>query len=96
LQALQQEQAFNDVVEPYLSSRPLPTDWAQRRSASLEQNVSVSTLTDAAAAAENLKLTFIAAAEGSASEGLFAQLKQDVERLAALVQALQGAQTEAS
>jgi hypothetical protein len=88
LQAQQQEEEFESVVEPYVSSGPLPSDWAALRAAALEQSPSLGPLTAAVSAAESLKISFIAAAGGGASETLFAQLQSDVGRLAALVQAV--------
>ena len=88
LAAEQQDQAFESVIEPYLASGPLPSDWAQLRAAALQQSPSVSTLRAAASTAENLKITFVAAAEGSASFGIRAQLRDDADNLAALVQAI--------
>jgi hypothetical protein len=88
LQAGQQDQEFKSVIEPYLASGPLPSDWAQLRSAALQQSPSVATLTTAASTAENLKISFIAMAEGNTSGGLFAQLQNDANNLAALVQAI--------
>jgi hypothetical protein len=90
LQAGQQDQEFQSVIEPYLASGPLPSDWAQLRAAALQQSPSVATLTTAASTAENLKISFIAMAEGNTSGGLFAQLQNDANNLAALVQAITG------
>jgi hypothetical protein len=36
LEAQQHEQAFKSVIEPYVSSAPLPSDWAALRAAALE------------------------------------------------------------
>jgi hypothetical protein len=88
LQAGQQDQEFRSVIEPYLASGPLPSDWAQLRATALQQSPSVATLTAAASTAENLKISFIAMAEGNTSGGLFAQLQNDANNLAALVQAI--------
>jgi hypothetical protein len=88
LQAGQQDQEFKSVIEPYLASGPLPADWAQLRATALQQSPSVATLTTAASTAENLKISFIAMAEGNTSGGLFAQLQNDANNLAALVQAI--------
>jgi gas vesicle protein len=88
LAAQQQTQEFRSVVEPYVSSGQLPSDWATLRAAALEQSPSLGPFTAAASAAESLKISFIAAAEGGASESLFAQLQSDVNRLSALVQAV--------
>jgi hypothetical protein len=88
LQAGQQDQEFKSVIEPYLASGPLPADWAQLRATALQQSPSVATLTTAASTAENLKISFIAMAEGNTSGGLFAQLQNDADSLAALVQAI--------
>jgi hypothetical protein len=88
LQAQEQQQEFESVIEPYLSSGPLPSDWATIRAAALEQSPALQPFAAAASAAESLKISFIAAAEGGASKTLFAQLQSDVDRLAALVQAL--------
>ena len=88
LQAGQQDQEFKSVIEPYLASGPLPSDWAQLRATALRQSPSVATLTTAASTAENLKISFIAMAEGNTSGGLFAQLQNDANNLAALVQAI--------
>jgi len=76
------------VIEPYLASGPLPSDWATLRAAALQQTPSVATLTTAASTAESLKISFIAMAEGNTSGGLFAQLQNDANDLAALVRAL--------
>jgi hypothetical protein len=88
LQAGQQDPEFKSVIEPYLASGPLPADWAQLRATALQQSPSVATLTTAASTAENLKISFIAMAEGNTSAGLFTQLQNDANNLAALVQAL--------
>jgi len=88
LDAEQQDQAFQSVIEPYLASGPLPSDWATLRAAALQQTPSVATLTTAASTAESLKISFIAMAEGNTSGGLFAQLQNDANDLAALVRAL--------
>ena len=88
LDAEQQDQAFQSVIEPYLASEPLPSDWATLRAAALQQTPSVATLTTAASTAESLKISFIAMAEGNTSGGLFAQLQNDANDLAALVRAL--------
>jgi len=96
LDAEQQDQAFKSVIEPYLASDPLPSNWTQLRAAALQQAPSVATLTAAASTAENLKITFIALAEGSASGGLIAQLQNDANDLAALVDAIAGASSTAS
>jgi hypothetical protein len=88
LEAQQEDQAFKSVIEPYLADGPLPSDWAQLRAAALQQSPSVATLSTAASTAENLKISFVAMAEGSTSGGLFVQLQNDADRLAALVQAI--------
>jgi len=88
LDAEQQDQAFRSVIEPYLASGPLPSDWATLRAAALQQTPSVATLTAAASTAESLKISFIAMAEGSTAGGLFAQLQNDANDLAALVRAI--------
>lgn len=96
LEAQQEDQEFQSVIEPYLADGPLPSDWAQLRAAALQQSPSVATLTSAASTAENLKISFIAMAEGSASGGLLAQLRNDANQLAALVQAIAGSSSTAS
>jgi hypothetical protein len=96
LGAEQQDQEFKSVIEPYLANSPLPSNWAQLRAAALQQSPSVAALTTAASTAENLKISFIAMAEGSTSGGLFAQLQSDASRLAALVQAISGTSPAAS
>jgi hypothetical protein len=96
LAAQQQEQEFASVIEPYLSDDALPSDWATLRAAALEQSPSISTFTAAASAAETLKIAFIAAAEGAGFGGAFAQLQNDIDRLAALVQAIAGSSSAAS
>lgn len=88
LDAEQQDQAFQSVIEPYLASGPLPSDWATLRAAALQQTPSVATLTAAASTAESLKISFIAMAEGNTAGGLFAQLQNDANDLAALVRAI--------
>ena len=88
LDAEQQDQAFRSVIEPYLASGPLPSDWATLRAAALQQTPSVPTLTAAASTAESLKISFIAMAEGNTAGGLFAQLQNDANDLAALVRAI--------
>jgi hypothetical protein len=88
LEAQQQEEEFESVIEPYVSSDPLPSDWATLRAAALEQSPSLGSFAAAASAAEGLKISFIAAAEGGTSKTMFAQLQSDVDRLAALVQAM--------
>ena len=93
LAAAQQEQEVKNVIEPYVSSSPLPADWKTLRANALtggSQNRSVAALNAAAATAANLKTSFIAMAGGSRSDGLFAQLENDVDRLVALVEALKG------
>jgi hypothetical protein len=96
LDAEQQDQEFQSVIEPYLASGPLPSDWAQLRAAALQQSPSVATLAAAASTAENLKISFVAMAEGNTSGGLSAQLQDDASNLAALVQALTGTSSGAS
>ena len=98
LAAEQQEQAFKNVIEPYVSSNPLPSDWKALRANALAdgQTQSVAALNAAAATAENLKISFIAMAEGNGSAGLFTQLENDVNRLVALVTAIRGAAPPAS
>ena len=96
LDAEHQDQAFTNVIEPYLASGPLPSNWAQLRAAALQQTPSVATLTAAASTAESLKISFIAMAEGSTSGGLLAQLQNDANNLAALVHAITGASSSAS
>jgi hypothetical protein len=96
LDAEQQDQEFKSVIEPYLASGPLPSDWAQVRAAALQQSPSVSTLSTAASTAENLKISFVAMAEGSTSGGLFVQLRYDANNLAALVQAISSTSPAAS
>jgi hypothetical protein len=96
LQAQLQEQEFASVIEPYLSDVPLPSDWQQLRATALQQTPSTAAFAAAASAAESLKISFIAAAEGAAPGGEFAQLEQDVARLAALVQAITGHSSTAS
>jgi hypothetical protein len=96
LTAEQQDQAFESVIEPYLADGPLPSNWAQLRAAALQQSPSVATLRTAASTAENLRISFIAMAEGNTSGGLFAQLQNDADRLAALVQAISGTSSAAS
>ena len=88
LETLQNVEQFDRVIKPYLSSDPLPGNWAQTRLTSLKTNVSVETLEAAVSAAENLKLSFIAVAEGNRSADLLTQLWADVSRVAALVKAL--------
>jgi hypothetical protein len=96
LDAEQQDQEFQSVIEPYLAGGPLPSDWAQLRATALQQSPSVATLTAAASTAENLKISFVAMAEGNTSGGLFAQLQEDANNLAALVQAIAGTSSAAS
>jgi hypothetical protein len=96
LQAQLQEQEFASVIEPYLSDVPLPSDWQQLRATALQQTPSTAAFAAAASAAESLKISFIAAAEGAAPGGEFAQLEQDVASLAALVQAITGHSSTAS
>jgi hypothetical protein len=96
LAAEQQDQEFQSVTLPYLADGPLPSDWAQLRATALQQSPSVSTLTTAASTAESLKISFIAMAEGSTSEGLFVQLQDDADDLAALVHAIAGASASPS
>jgi hypothetical protein len=96
LQAQLQEQEFAGVIEPYLSDAPLPSDWQQLRATALQQTPSTAAFAAAASAAESLKISFIAAAEGAAPGGEFAQLEQDVASLAALVQAITGHSSTAS
>jgi hypothetical protein len=88
LDAQQQDQEFESVVEPYLASASLPSNWAQLRAAALQQSPSVSTLSAAASTAENLKIAFVAMAQGNTSDGLFTQVRNDAQNLAALVQAI--------
>ena len=66
LAAEQQEEEFKTVIEPYVSSNPLPSDWKALRASALTdgQTQSVAALNAAAATAENLKISFIAMAEG--------------------------------
>jgi hypothetical protein len=96
LQAQLQEQEFASVIEPYLSDGPLPSDWQHLRATALQQTPSTAAFAAAASAAESLKISFIAAAEGAAPGGEFAQLEQDVASLAALVQAITGHSSTAS
>ncbi len=99
LAAEQQQQEFKSVIEPYLSSNPLPSDWKTLRANVLtggSQNQSVAAVAAAASTAANLKTSFIAMAGGSRSSSLFAQLENDVDRLAALVKALKGTAPPAS
>jgi hypothetical protein len=99
LAAEQQQQEFKSVIEPYLTSNPLPSDWKTLRANALtagSRNQSVAALSAAASAAANLKTSFIAMAGGSRSSSLFAQLAEDVDRLAALVKALRGTTPPAS
>jgi hypothetical protein len=97
LAAEQQEQAFKNVIEPYVSSN-VPSDWKALRANTLAdgQTQSVATLNAAAATAENLKISFIAMAEGNRFVGLFTQLENDVNRLVALVGAIRGVAPPAS
>jgi len=99
LAAEQQEQEFKNVIEPYVSSSSLPSDWKTLRANALtggSQNQAVAALEAAASTAANLKTSFIAMAGGSRSGGLFAQLENDVDRLVALVKAIRGATAPAS
>jgi hypothetical protein len=98
LAAEQQEEEFKIVIEPYVSSNRLPSDWKVLRASALTdgQTQSVAALNAAAATAENLKISFIAKAEGNGSAGLFTQLENDVNRLVALVTAMTGAPPPAS
>jgi hypothetical protein len=99
LAAEQQEQEFKNVIEPYLSSSPLPSDWKTLRANAVtggSQNQSLAALDTAASTAANLKTSFIAMAGGSRSQSLFAQLENDADRLVALVKAIRGATAPAS
>ncbi len=96
LEAEQQDQEFQSVIEPYLADGPLPSNWAQLRATALQQSPSVATLTAGASTAESLKISFIAMAEGNASGDLFAQLQNDANDLAALVQAITSTSPAAS
>lgn len=99
LAAEQQEQEFKNVIEPYVSSAPLPSDWKTLRANALtggSQNQAVAAVDAAASTAANLKTSFIAMAGGSRSGGLFAQLEDDVTRLVALVEQLKGTTPPAS
>jgi hypothetical protein len=99
LAAEQQQREFKSVIEPYLSSNPLPSNWKTLRANALaggSQSQSVAALDAAASTAANLKTSFIAMAGGSRSSSLFAQLENDVDRLAALVKALEGTTRPAS
>ena len=92
LWAEQQEQEFKNVIEPYVSSAPLPPDWKTLRANALtgDRNQAVAAVDAAASTAANLKIAFIAMAGGSRSGGLFAQLEDDVTRLVALVEQIKG------
>jgi hypothetical protein len=99
LAAEQQEQEFRNVIEPYVSSGPLPADWKTLRANALtggSQNQAVAAVDAAASTAANLKISFIAMAGGSRSGGLFAQLENDVTRLVALVDQIRGTAPAAS
>lgn len=98
LAAEQQEQEFKNVIEPYVSSAPLPSDWKTLRANALTggQNQPVAAVDAAASTAANLKISFTAMAGGSRSGGLFAQLEDDVTRLVALVEQIKGTTTPAS
>lgn len=79
---------FQEIVEPYLSNNPLPTNWAERRLASFQANISLDVVDAAAQATENLRLSFIALAEGRLTQTGVNLLLRDTERVVTLIKAI--------
>ena len=79
---------FTQIIEPYLSTDALPRDWAERRLASFQPDISLDAVEAAAKAAENLKLSFIAATEGHLGAAGVSLLIGDIERVVTLVEAI--------
>jgi hypothetical protein len=73
---------------PFADPGPLPGDWADRRLRSLQAPITLRAVDAAAAAAENLRLSFIALTEGGGAAASLTQLLQDVSTVVSLVEIL--------
>jgi hypothetical protein len=80
-----------EVVAPYASkSETLPAGWAQRRKEILTVRNLLPSVDAAAAAAQNLKLTFVALVERRVEPASFEALLRDVNEILLLIESIEG------
>jgi hypothetical protein len=83
-----QKQNRERIEMPFIETGDLPADWTERRVNSLKTPITLTAVDAAAAASENLRVSFIALSEGGAAGGSLSQLLQDVSTVVSLVETL--------
>lgn len=86
LEAVHAAQDRDAIVLPFVRDGTLPADWAGRRAESLRRRVAFKSVDAAAAAAANLRQSFVAVAEDRFGEVQLAALISDVNRLLGFVE----------
>lgn len=83
-----QKQNRETIELPFIEAGDLPDDWTDRRVNSLQTPITLEAVDAAAAASENLRVSFIALSEGGGAGGSLSQLLQDVSTVVSLVETL--------
>ena len=83
-----QKQNRETIEMPFIEAGDLPDDWTDRRVNSLQTPITLEAVDAAAAASENLRVSFIALSEGGGAGGSLSQLLQDVSTVVSLVETL--------
>ena len=83
-----QKQNRERIEMPFIEAGELPADWTDRRVNSLKTPITLTAVEAAAAASENLRVSFIALSEGDSAGGSLSQLLQDVSTVVSLVETL--------
>lgn len=86
LQVQLNQQETQDVVLPFADSHPLPPGWSQRRKETLQASLSLNSASAAAHAAQQLKLSFIALAEGRVQLVDVPAMVSDINALLSLIE----------
>jgi hypothetical protein len=83
-----QKQNRERIEMPFVDPGDLPDDWTERRVNSLKTPITLAAIEAAAAASENLRVSFVALSEGGGAGGSLSQLLQDVSTVVSLVETL--------
>jgi hypothetical protein len=94
LTAVLNQRETEEVVLPYVTATPLPSNWATTRSDLIMASLDLSTLDAASAAARELRLAFVALVEGRFEVADLAALNSDLNRIVALLEALHASETD--
>lgn len=92
LQAQIQQQESNDIVMPFVKDGPLPEAWSGERKEILQSQISLASVDAAADAARNLKITFVALAEGRFQLVDVPSVLSEINEVITLIEKVQGKQ----